>query len=117
MERIVILTGAGISAESGLGTFRDKDGLWTRYDLTSAFSLALGGTYQDSFFVQEDNSVEVPSFTRIDAAAYYQLSDRTMLQLNIENLLDEEYFPDAHSNTNISTGRPLNARVSVVMNF
>lgn len=34
MERIVILTGAGVSAESGLGTFRDKDGLWTRYDLT-----------------------------------------------------------------------------------
>lgn len=33
MERIVILTGAGISAESGLGTFRDKDGLWTKYDL------------------------------------------------------------------------------------
>lgn len=32
--RIVILTGAGISAESGLGTFRDKDGLWTRYDLS-----------------------------------------------------------------------------------
>lgn len=31
--RYVILTGAGISAESGLGTFRDKDGLWTRYDL------------------------------------------------------------------------------------
>lgn len=31
MEKIVILTGAGISAESGLGTFRDKGGLWTRY--------------------------------------------------------------------------------------
>ncbi len=29
----MILTGAGVSAESGLGTFRDKDGLWTRYDL------------------------------------------------------------------------------------
>jgi NAD-dependent deacetylase len=28
---IVILTGAGISAESGLGTFRDQEGLWTRY--------------------------------------------------------------------------------------
>ena len=28
-----MLTGAGISAESGLGTFRDKDGLWTKYDL------------------------------------------------------------------------------------
>ena len=32
--RIVILTGAGISAESGLGTFRDKDGLWARHDLS-----------------------------------------------------------------------------------
>ncbi|MGB1390307.1 MAG: NAD-dependent deacylase [Paracoccaceae bacterium] len=33
MDKIVILTGAGISAESGLGTFRDKDGLWTKYPL------------------------------------------------------------------------------------
>ncbi|WP_439817086.1 NAD-dependent deacylase [Zavarzinia sp. CC-PAN008] len=32
-QRIVILTGAGISAESGLGTFRDKDGLWTKVRL------------------------------------------------------------------------------------
>ncbi len=30
-EKIVILTGAGISAESGLGTFRDKDGIWTKH--------------------------------------------------------------------------------------
>ena len=30
---IVILTGAGISAESGLGTFRDSSGLWTEYNL------------------------------------------------------------------------------------
>ena len=30
---IVILTGAGLSAESGLGTFRGKDGLWTRFNL------------------------------------------------------------------------------------
>lgn len=32
-KRIVILTGAGVSAESGLGTFRDADGLWERHDL------------------------------------------------------------------------------------
>lgn len=31
--RIFVLTGAGVSAESGLGTFRDKDGVWTKYDL------------------------------------------------------------------------------------
>ncbi|KUJ78547.1 NAD-dependent deacylase [Ruegeria profundi] len=31
MEKIVILTGAGISAESGLGTFRDEGGLWSQH--------------------------------------------------------------------------------------
>ena len=31
MENIVILTGAGISAESGLGTFRDEGGLWSQH--------------------------------------------------------------------------------------
>src|ERR1700749_1033118 len=31
--RIVILTGAGVSAERGMGTFRDKGGIWTRHRL------------------------------------------------------------------------------------
>lgn len=31
MKKIVILTGAGISAESGIKTFRDSDGLWEQY--------------------------------------------------------------------------------------
>ena len=31
MKRIVILTGAGMSAESGISTFRDSDGLWEKY--------------------------------------------------------------------------------------
>jgi NAD-dependent deacetylase len=32
-KRIVVLTGAGISAESGIATFRDKEGLWAKYDI------------------------------------------------------------------------------------
>ncbi len=32
IRNIVILTGAGLSAESGLATFRDKDGIWAQYD-------------------------------------------------------------------------------------
>jgi len=31
MQNIVVFTGAGVSAESGLGTFRDSDGLWEKY--------------------------------------------------------------------------------------
>src|SRR5690348_13240142 len=37
--RIFILTGAGVSAESGLNTFRDKGGLWTRYKLEDVASI------------------------------------------------------------------------------
>jgi len=91
--------------------------LWNNYQVNDKLSLAAGLTYQDSFFVREDNAVEVPGFTRIDAAAYYDLDDSLRLQLNIENLLDTDYFPDAHSNDNISTGAPLNARVTIAKRF
>lgn len=33
MKKLVVFTGAGISAESGLKTFRDEDGLWMGYDV------------------------------------------------------------------------------------
>ncbi len=33
MKNVVVLTGAGISAESGLGTFRDSRGLWNKYSI------------------------------------------------------------------------------------
>jgi len=33
MKRIVVLTGAGISAESGISTFRDQGGLWEQHDI------------------------------------------------------------------------------------
>ena len=32
-KKIVVLTGAGISAESGISTFRDSGGLWEKYDI------------------------------------------------------------------------------------
>ena len=91
--------------------------LWNNYQFSDQFGIGIGATYQDSFFVREDNSVEVPSYTRVDAAVYYTLSDAMRLQLNIENLLDENYYPDAHSNDNISTGEPLNARLSLTLDF
>ena len=38
MKKLVVLTGAGISAESGLKTFRDMDGLWENYDVMEVAS-------------------------------------------------------------------------------
>lgn len=38
MKRLVVLTGAGISAESGIRTFRDADGLWNNYRIEEVAS-------------------------------------------------------------------------------
>jgi NAD-dependent deacetylase len=38
MKRLVILTGAGMSSESGIRTFRDSGGLWEEYDVTEVAS-------------------------------------------------------------------------------
>jgi len=91
--------------------------LWNRYQLTDKLGLGLGLTYQSDMFVREDNAVEVPSYTRVDAALYYDLTDSLSLQFNVENLFDTDYFPDAHSNDNISTGAPVNANFSVRARF
>lgn len=38
MKNLVVITGAGISAESGLSTFRDADGLWENYPVMDVAS-------------------------------------------------------------------------------
>jgi NAD-dependent deacetylase len=39
MKRLVILSGAGMSAESGIRTFRDSNGLWEEYDVMEVASI------------------------------------------------------------------------------
>jgi len=112
-----VVEGGGFDGNATRQTPEHMVSVWNQFAATDALSLAIGLTHQGASFVREDNAVEVPSYTRIDAAAYYDLTDRTRLQLNIENLLDEDYFPDAHSNDNISTGAPLNARLTVRHEF
>ena len=38
-KKIVVLTGAGVSAESGISTFRDNGGLWDKYDVNDVASI------------------------------------------------------------------------------
>ena len=46
MQKIVILTGAGISAESGLSTFRSNNGLWNNYKVEDGQTLIeMNGQY------------------------------------------------------------------------
>ena len=91
--------------------------LWNRYDFTPAWGAGLGVIYQAEMFAAADNAVTLPSFTRVDAGVYFTPSDRLHLQLNVENLLDERYYPNAHNNNNITPGSPLAVRASVAMRF
>jgi NAD-dependent deacetylase len=45
MKKIVVLSGAGVSAESGIMTFRDAGGLWEQYDIMEVASIE--GWYKD----------------------------------------------------------------------
>ena len=99
---------------------RHQASLWNRYDLSDQFAAGLGIIHQSSQFAAiraVSNTTKLPAFTRLDAALYYDLSDALQLQLNIENLLNTDYFSDAHNNNNISTGAPLNARVTIRAKF
>ena len=58
-----------------------------------------------------------PSWTRVDAAVYYNLTSTIRAQVNIENLFDEDYYPNAHSNTNITPGSPRAVRLALTTRF
>ena len=91
--------------------------LWNSYQVTDAFGLGLGLSYQDENFVNNSNSAVLPSYTRFDAAAFYDVTEDLRLQVNIENLTDTRYFPSSHSTHQVTVGAPLNARFTVSGNF
>lgn len=86
---------------------------WNRFDVTQQIGLGLGVIHQSEQFASFSNTVVLPSYWRVDAAAYYTLNERVSIQLNIENLFDETYFPSAHGNNNIQPAEPFNARVGM----
>ena len=91
--------------------------VWNHYQLDDKWAFGLGLIYQSEQYASLNNTVELPDFTRVDAAVYYDISDDTKVQLNIENLFDEDYYPAAHNDNNISIGEPVNARLSMTYKF
>lgn len=41
MAKVIILSGVGISAESGISTFRDSNGLWEKYKIKDIWKLKI----------------------------------------------------------------------------
>ena len=88
------------------------------YDLTDKFAWSLGMTRQGESNIGNNNPDRVlPSYTRIDFAANYQIADDLSFTMNIENLTDTLYFPHSHSSHQASVGEPFNIRISLRKTF
>lgn len=96
---------------------RNSAFLWSNYQLTDKLGLGLGVTYQDKSLIKDGSNAFLPSYTRVDAAMYYQLTEKLRLQLNVENLFDEEYYPNSHSTHQATVGEPFNARIALIGRF
>jgi catecholate siderophore receptor len=91
--------------------------LWTRYDLSDKLGLGLGVTHQSSAYTTVSNTVTLPAWTRVDTALFYKVSKNLSVQFNVNNLLNDQYFPTAHTDNNISPAQPRSARLTVRMGF
>lgn len=97
-KRIVVLTGAGVSAESGIRTFRDKDGLWEKYKLEDVATL--DGYKRDPALVLDFYNKRRKDFCTGDVkpnAAHYALAELEknfdgeflLVTQNIDNLHEQ----------------------------
>lgn len=73
-KRIVVITGSGISAESGLATFRDSGGLWEGYDINEVASIS--GWERNPERVQEFYNLRRKQAAKAEPnAAHYALAE------------------------------------------
>lgn len=91
--------------------------LWNRYDFNETWGAALGVISRTDMYAASDNAVTLPGYTRLDGAIYAKLDKNLRLQLNVENLLNKEYYLYANSNNNITPGSPTAARLTLIANF
>jgi NAD-dependent protein deacetylase/lipoamidase len=91
MKKIVVLTGAGISAESGLKTFRDSDGLWEGYNIEDVATPEAWHRnpklVQDFYNERRKNVLEAkPNAAHYALAKLEEKYDVTIITQNIDDL-------------------------------
>lgn len=91
MKKLVVLSGAGVSAESGIKTFRDSDGLWENYDVRDVASIE--GWYRDrktvlNFYNDRRRQIEQaqPNEAHLIIAELQKWYDVVVATQNIDNL-------------------------------
>ena len=136
-DRYSVLAGynyvnAEITKDQGVGSSAISEGtrlgnvashnfsIWNKYEFNSTWSAAIGMIGRGEMYAATptiSTSVTIPGWTRMDAAAYARIDEKTRVQFNIENLLDKTYYSSAHNVNNIMVGMPLNAKVTLIQDF
>ena len=100
--------------------------VWNNYLVSDRLAVNFGIIYQDSSILDHDDDkgngyvnpkAYLPDFTRIDVGAAYALTDNTRVQVQVENLTDELYFPSGHDTHQATVGAPVNATFSITSSF
>jgi len=87
---------------------------YVSYQMNDQLSWALGLTQQGESKIKDNTpGLVLPEYTRIDLAAYYVVAKNLTVQMNVENLMDELYFPHSHSTHQATVGESVNTRVSM----
>ena len=93
-KKLVVLTGAGMSAESGISTFRDSDGLWEKYrveDVATPEGFAANPELVLNFYNQRRRELlnTKPNAGHIGLADLEQEFDVHIITQNIDNLHEQ----------------------------
>ncbi len=91
MQKIVFLTGAGISVESGLGTFRGGGGLWDKHrieDVCTVDAWHRNPTYVNDFYTERRKQLPTvaPNEAHLLVAALEQDYEVTVITQNVDDL-------------------------------
>ena len=91
--------------------------VWNNYQIVPRLGAGLGIIHRSGMYAAVDNTVTLPSYTRVDAAVFLPLTENMRLQANVENIFDKKYYVNADSNTNISPGSPRAVRLGLTARF
>ncbi|HME98694.1 MAG TPA: TonB-dependent siderophore receptor [Terriglobia bacterium] len=91
--------------------------LWNNYQIVPRLGAGLGIIHRSDMYAAIDNTVTLPSYTRVDAAVFFPLTENMRFQANVENIFDRKYYVNADSNTNISPGSPRAVRLGLTARF
>jgi catecholate siderophore receptor len=91
--------------------------VWNSYQVVPRLGGGLGIIHRSDMYAAIDNTVTLPSYTRVDAAVFVPIAENMRFQANVENIFDKKYYVNADSNTNISPGSSRAVRLGLTARF